>query len=49
MLNLVLIMRFCVCECPPINAAREIDVSSDTDSNELSDIGLRDSSDICGQ
>ena len=27
-MNLVLLMKFCVCECPPMNVVRETDVSS---------------------
>ena len=35
-LNLVLIVRFCACECLLMNVVREIDVSCDSDNTDSS-------------
>ena len=45
----MLIVRFCACECLLMNVVREIDVSSDSDNTDSSDIDFHDSSDVCGQ
>ena len=45
----MLIVRFCARECLLLNIVREIDVSSDPDNTDSSNIDFHDSSDVCGQ